>query len=38
MTEFMEVSSWLLGPLGWIAVGWFLAGVLVAAARDADGA
>lgn len=30
MTGFMELSSWLLGPLGWVAVGWFLAGVLVA--------
>lgn len=29
---FVELSSWLLGPLGWIAVGWFLAGVLVASA------
>ena len=29
---FMEFSSWLLGPLGWIAVGWFLLGVLVASA------
>ena len=26
---YMELSSWLLGPLGWIAVGWFLVGLLV---------
>lgn len=33
LQTFMELSSWLLGPLGWIAVGWFLAGVLVASSN-----